>query len=450
MKNLVIGVLVIGVLVTGYIAANSNLKMKLDALEGKQGRIIRGDLTLPINATGEVRPAVRVEIKSEASGEVTEVAKHPGDRVKAGDLIIRLRRDDEERNVEKTKLDLKSASARLEEAKLNLEQMKGPELDSAISKVTQLKESLRLAKYQKEKLDRLPAEQKSEEEILQRDTAYQRQLAQLVDAEAGVARVRLGIPQSEQKVKQAEASHDRVANTLADAEKILSKTDIVAPFDGIIGDVKTQVGHVIQGGKTTFTGGTILGTLLDMDRLIVGAEVDESDIERVRDIAPPWAIPGHDDADLMPENLDEAARAMDRLPVITVESFRDQEFRGVIERIYPEPRTISGVVTYLVDVVITSPNRSLLLPGMRADVRFTSEHIENAVLCPNEAIREDLNGQLGVHIPVPDGGPNDRETEFIPCKFGLSNGNYAEVLCDELKKDMKVYTQLPVKQDKDG
>ena len=81
MKNVIITILAIVAVVAGYVALSSKLRMPLSMLEGKTATIQRGDLTLPINATGEVRPARRVEIKAEASGEVIEIAKQAGDRV---------------------------------------------------------------------------------------------------------------------------------------------------------------------------------------------------------------------------------------------------------------------------------------------------------------------------------------------------------------------------------
>ena len=99
-------------------------------------------------------------------------------------------------------------------------------------------------------------------------------------------------------------------------------------------------------------------------------------------------------------------------------------------------------MTYLVDVVVVSENRDLLLPGMRADVRFTSEHVENVLLCPNEAIHEGPDGQLGVYVPKPGASPDERAVEFIPCRFGLDNGTYTEVRAG-LKEGMEVYVRLP-------
>jgi len=448
MKNLIIFLLLGVAVVTGYIALVSNVKMSLEGIEGKREKIVRGDLTLPINAVGEIRPSRRVEIKSEASGEVIEIARNAGDRVRAGELLIRLQKDDEQRNVDRAQLDLDVALARTEESRLRFEQAKTADLDAAQSVVDQYSQQVRLAEYRWNKMNGLSDDQRNEEEVLQAETTHKGLLAQLAAARADLERARLAIPRAEQTLKQAEATVASARTTLADAQKRLSKTDIVAPIDGIVSAMNTQIGEVIQGGKTTLTGGTVLAVLLDMEKLVVRTEVDESDVGRVLAIAPEWARPGHEQDQVMPARLEDAAAAWDQSPVITVDTFRDQEFRGVIERIFPEPRSIGGVVTYLIDVVISSENRDVLLPGMRADVRFTSDHVSNALLCPNEAIHEGPSGKLGVYIPKPGEDPQEHEVQFVPCTFGLDNGNYSEVRAG-VEEKMEVYTKLPRKREED-
>ncbi len=446
MKNAIIAILVLVLLVVSYYAATT-LRLPMENIEGKTEVLVRGDLTLPINATGEVRPSLRVEVKSEASGEVAEIGKRAGERVRAGDLLIRLQPDDEERNVNRARQELQIAKARLDTARIALEQARGADLASAQAQVDQLAPAVDYAKYRKEKIEGLDPTQTNEEEVLQRGTEYQRQVAQLDAAKANLERAKLAVPRAEHAVTEAEAAHEAAKNTLADAEKRLAKTDIVSPIDGVVADIRTQIGEVIQGGKTTLMGGTVLAVVLDVDRLLVRAEVDESDIGRVLAISPEWARPGREGSVRMPEPLAAAAAAVEYPPRITVESFRDEEFVGVVERIYPEPKTLSGVVTYMVDVVVSSDNRDLLLSGMRGDVRFTSEHVSDVVLCPNEAIREGITGELGVYVPKPGGDPTERETEFVPCKFGLDNGNYSEVR-EGLTEGMRVYTKLPTKPER--
>ncbi len=445
MKNGIIAFLVLVVIVVGYYAATT-LRLSIANIEGKTETLVRGDLTIPINATGEVRPALRVEVKSEASGEVIEIARRPGELVSAGDLLIRLQPDDEKRNVNRAEQELQIAKARLDTARIALEQARGADLAGAQAQVDQLVPAVAYALFRKEKIEKLDRTQTNEEEVLLRDTEYLRQVAQLAAAKATLEKARLAIPRAQHAVTEGEAAYGASKNTLADAEKRLAETDIVSPIDGVLADITTQIGEVIQGGKTTLTGGTVLAIVLDVDRLLVRAEVDESDIGRILAIAPEWAKPGHEGSVQMPESFADAIAAVEHPPRITVESFREEEFTGVVERIYPEPTTLSGVVTYLVDVVVTSDNRDLLLSGMRADVRFTSEHVADVVLCPNEAIHESGDGKLGVYVPKPDSDPNERETEFIACKFGLDNGNYSEVR-EGLSEGTTVYTKLPVKPD---
>lgn len=451
MKNIVIFVLVIATLVAGYFALAGRLRMNLAGLTGELEEVVRGDLTLPINATGAIRPALRVEIKSEASGAVKEIGALPGELVRKGQRIVLLEPDDEQRSVDRAQRELDVAVARLEESKVALKQAQTAEIASAEARIRQLEESVRLAKYRWDKLQQTEDRFKSEEELIQRETTYLSQEAQLAEARAALDRAQLNSLRLEQTVRQNQAAVDSAHTSLGDAQKRLKDTDVSSPIDGVVADVYVQIGEVIQGGKTTFTGGTVLAVVLDTERLIVRAEVDESDIGRVLAIAPDWARPGHEGSVVMPGNLAEAAEKMplEHRPTIAVESFPDQEFQGAIERVYPEPRTLSNVITYLVDVVITSPNRQMLLSGMRADVRFTSEHSANVLLCPNEAIREGPDGKLGVYVPDPSSPKEERRTRFVPVRLGLDNGAFSEIR-DGLSEGDKVYTKLPAKQESQG
>ncbi len=445
MKNAIIVVLLLIVVVVGYYAATT-LRLPMENVEGKTERIIRGDLTLPINATGEVKPGLRVEIKSEASGEVIEIAKRPGDRVKAGDVLIRLQKDDEQRSVDRATQELQIAEARMNSAKIVLELAKGAELATAQAQVAQLEPQVEYAKYRKDRLGKFDPSLKNEEETVQRDTEYFRQLALLEGAKAGVEKAKLNIPRAEYEYEQYKASYEAAKATLGDAQKRLDKTDIVSPINGVVANINTQIGAVIQGGKTTLTGGTVLGVVLDDQKVLVQAEVDESDIGRVLAIAPAWARPGREAALQMPADMAKAVEQIEHVTDISVESFREEEFQGVIERIYPEPKSLSNVVTYLVDIVVIGDNRDLLLSGMRAEVSFTSEHVSNVLLCPNDAIRDGPNGELGVYIPKPGSPPSEHETQFVACKFGLDNGNYNEVR-EGLQEGQLVYTKLPIKRE---
>ncbi len=80
MKNTAIGILLLATIGLGYMTALHYLKLDLGT-PGKTATILRRDLVLPIIATGDVAPFLRVEIKAEASGEVVAILANAGDQV---------------------------------------------------------------------------------------------------------------------------------------------------------------------------------------------------------------------------------------------------------------------------------------------------------------------------------------------------------------------------------
>jgi multidrug efflux pump subunit AcrA (membrane-fusion protein) len=441
MKNAMMVILLLATIVLGYVFIVDNLRVPLGD-KGELTKVIRGDLTLPITATGEVLPARRIVMKAEASGEVIEILRLGGDLVRKGDVLIRLEQTEEQRSVDRSRQDVTITKARWEQAKINLSQAKGPDLKRAGETVAQFEDSVRLLEFRKRKIDDLPEHQRTEEDVLQRTTVLAQERSKLEIAKADVENANLSIDRLEQVVSQEEASYNIAVANLADAQKRLRKTDIVAPIDGLVSTVRTQVGEIVQGGKTTLTGGTELVVLLDTSRLVVRAEVDEADIGQVLEIAPDWARPGNDGSIPAPTNFSRVAAEMEQAPRISVEAFREEQFTGVIERIYPEPKVLSNVVTYEVDVVVVGENREKLLPRMRAEVEFTSEHLSNVVLCPNEAIREGPDNRLGVFVPPPSPGDPEADPVFIPSSFGLTNGTYSEVKSGVVE-NTAVYAKMP-------
>ena len=131
-----------------------------------------------------------------------------------------------------------------------------------------------------------------------------------------------------------------------------------------------------------------------------------------------------------------------------LEAFRDEEFEGRIERIYPEPKSGSSVVTYLVDIEVTSDNRHLLMSSMQADVEFTAKSVYDSVLVPHDAIKRNPNNELGVYLQVKNARGEDLEPEFVECRVGLDNGVYAQVI-EGVKEGDVVFTKLPQKTEKE-
>ena len=83
----------------------------------KTSKVLRGDLSVKISATGIVEPNSKIEVKSKASGEVLSFPFEEGDRVKKGILLLQLDKSDEQRNVAKAHTELSSSSRDIKKQK---------------------------------------------------------------------------------------------------------------------------------------------------------------------------------------------------------------------------------------------------------------------------------------------------------------------------------------------
>src|SRR5207248_5229365 len=72
----------------------------------KLAKVERGDLAKSVVATGKVEPITKVEVKSKASGIVKKLLVDAGDRVKKGQVLCELDRDEIEAQVNSSKAQL--------------------------------------------------------------------------------------------------------------------------------------------------------------------------------------------------------------------------------------------------------------------------------------------------------------------------------------------------------
>src|SRR5579871_5155091 len=117
----VIGVAVVLTAVIGLIAATRG-GTKIDPT--KLGKVERGDLAKSVVATGKVEPITKVEVKSKASGIVTKLYVEYGDRVKKGQLLAQLDKEEIAAGVEQSRAALQAAEANLTSAKADYERAK--------------------------------------------------------------------------------------------------------------------------------------------------------------------------------------------------------------------------------------------------------------------------------------------------------------------------------------
>ncbi len=197
-------------------------------------KIGRRTITQMVNASGKIQPEKLVKINAEVSGEITALPVKEGDNVRRGDLLIRIKPDQYQAQVDRAEAGLSSARASLNLQKANLEK--------AVSEFKRAEEL-----YSKNLL--------SEQEFITAKTALSTTKSQNESAQAGV--------------RQAEAS-------LRDARESLAKTAIYAPMNGTVSQLLSELGERVSG--SSFTQGTHIMTVADLTAMEARVDVGENDI----------------------------------------------------------------------------------------------------------------------------------------------------------------------------
>lgn len=183
-------------------------------------------------ATGKIEPRNEILIKPQISGIVSEVLKEAGDKVKAGDVIAKIK-------VIPDMISLNAAESRLKRAKLSLEQSK--------------------KNYEREKqlfADNVSSKESFEKIALQ----YNNDQEELKAAQDNLSLIRDGIL----------SDTSRSSNTL-----------VRSTVNGTILDVPVKVGNsVIQ--SNNFNDGTTIASVANMNDMLFVGKLDETEVGRIK------------------------------------------------------------------------------------------------------------------------------------------------------------------------
>ncbi len=422
----------------------------------KYEKVSRGDIRVPITATGLIEPSERIEIKAEASGEVIDVRVKEGDFVRQGDVLVELKKEDEQRNVARAEADVKRVAALLESAKVDVLKAEAA-IRSSEARVAELEAQGAATKFELDKVTRLMSTSSSNQEFVNAKSRDDINQAQLKAAKAAFDSAVSSLESAKQAVVIQEAALEQVKNTFADAKERLDETTLVSRYDALVTSVNVQRGVLVQSGTSGFSLGTPIMTLADVSRLKVVARVDEADYGRVAAISPVSALP--DMPGLRERAAQEAASEMARRSgnvTLTVDAFPDHKFTGLIERVEPQGKlpTAATVIQFDVHVQITDDKWRVLPLGVQAQVEFTVESAQATLRVPADAVKT-YNSKRGVWIRPADAvtATEKNPKRFVPCQFGITDGLYTQLvgaLGDEkLDEGVEVYMKLPAEPDDD-
>src|SRR5258707_339784 len=285
---------VLALVVTGVVIASST-GTKIDP--SKLAKVEKGDLAKSVVATGKIEPITKVEIKSKASGIVKKLHVEYGDKVKKGQVLAELDKEEIQARVAQAQAQLEASSASLNGTRADLERAK---VDAEGPDVPLLKRAYvraqGMAKEGVVSASALDDAQKNYEMSLNKQNVSKAQL-QVLQANIGHA--------------TAQVAQDRA--NLMQLEEQLSYTTIMSPIDGIILSRDVEVGDAVSSILVLGSSATLIMTEGDTSEVYVKGKVDESDIGKVY--------------------MAQPAR-------IKVESFKDKTFNGKVTKISP-----MGVVT---------------------------------------------------------------------------------------------------------
>ncbi|MBL8878543.1 MAG: biotin/lipoyl-binding protein [Phycisphaerales bacterium] len=455
MRKWILLALTMGAIVATWYYVRTYARVDPPWSKPEYGEITRGDITVPILATGLIESPAKVEVKSKASGEVIRIRVTEGDFVHTGDVLMTLKPDDEQRAVDRAKAELQRASALFESAKLGADKAKAA-IDNSLAQLDRAKAESERTRSDYEAVmwrykENLGA---SLQEKVTAESLYAVATAQVRVAEAAVKTAYIAEKEAGENIKLQDAIVTSATKTLEDAEERLRETTVIAKHDAIVTDVPVKVGTLIQSGTQSFTGGTKVAELADVSKKTVVVKVDSAVYGRILSIAPIDALPK------MPGLPEAAAADTEGLALrtgkvrLTVDAYRDDTFEGMIERVEPQGKQVVGAtqMQFDVHVLITDQDQSRLPLGAQAQVEFTVDKSTACLRVPAEAIMR-YNDQPGIWLKVdPPAGSNKRYGKrFIPCRIGITDGEFTEIVSvigeGKIDAGQKVYTKLPRGED---
>lgn len=273
--------------------------------------ITRATISDSVEATGTLSPVKQSAMGFKNDDTITAINVQVGDQVKAGQILAQQ--------------DPTSLQATLQQAKSTVEQ---DQINVQSAMLTY--ESNRKTLERQQKLFDAGALAQSDLDAAQNSLAKS-------EWDVATAKSKLSIDQT--KVEQAQDD--------------LSGCTLVAPFDGIIGEVNGQVGQINGLSSSASTLLTVMSTDLQLTAL-----VNEADIGRIK--------------------LGQSVE-------FTSSSYSDRTFKGKVLRITPQASTVSNVQYYPVSVSCIDPDRQLL-SGMSVTVNIIVAQQKDVLTVPMMAV----------------------------------------------------------------
>lgn len=318
----------------------------------KVARVQKGlvEETITNSRAGTVKARRRAHLSSEVGGRVISVPFEKGDFVRKGDLLLRLNDAAEVSNLEMAQRELVVSKANRKRSCL--------EASRANREYARFQDLSRKELVSTDELDKVHS-----------------------TAQTSAAACQAGY-----------ASVERAKTRIKEARAQLEKMTLRAPFDGILADVKVELGEWTTPAPPGVPIPAVLD-LLDPTSIFISAPMDEVDSARV--------------------HTDQTAR-------VTMDPYPKRSFAGRVVKVSPYVEDIEEQNrTVEIEVELTDQDlATTLLPGTSADVEIILSQHEHVLRIPRTSLLE------GDKVWLVDQG----HIEERSIQTGLKNWDYVEVL----------------------
>ncbi len=368
-----------------------SFSLRHGAIRVRTVTVHRGNIQSLISTNGKVEPVQNFEAHSPIATTVHRILIKEGDRVRRGQLLLELDDSDLRSQAARAQSQIKSAQA--DESALS----KGGTQEEVLTLDTQLKNARTAQDVAQRNLDALkrlqqqgaasPGEVKQAEDNLQR-----------AQADLSLLQQKQKNRYSPPEVAKVQAENSQAQAAYAAAEDALARSNVRAPFDGVVYSLPVKPGAFVQTGD-------LLLQEADLTHVVVRAYVDEPDIGR----------------------LTKGQQVQ-----VTWDALPDRTWDGVVSTI-PTVVKLHGTRN-VGETTCTINNSDLrLLPNVNVNVSIITAEHDNVLIMSRDAVRLDDN-QPYVYLVADD------HIERRNIQIGLQNLTLVEIASGLKQNDVVVMT----------
>lgn len=329
-----------------------------------------------LSATGYIVAHHTINVNSKVTGRLKWIGVEKGDRVKEGQVLVRLEDDEFRAAYNQAKGTVANAQAYLEELQHG---SRPEEIQQAQHNLDEARATLANDKLTLDRTKQLAVSGVVSKQQLDDATAkYEADQQRVNSLQQGFALAKIG-PRPEE-ISRAQGALTQAQGQLDYAKSQLDATVIRAPVNGTILDRTAEKGELVTSGFASTAAGGPQGSVVSL--------ADLNDLQVELDIA----------------QADFARLSPNQKAVVTTDAYPDKQYDGQIAQISPEANRQKATVQVKVQVLKPDKYPDVQLrPEMNATVRFLADEKPKdtkapaGVFVPSAAIR-DKDGKKVVFV----------------------------------------------------